>query len=216
MPIGLIGKKLGMSQIFDENGMSVPVTLIQAGPCVVTQIKDPDRDHYSAVQVGFGEVKESKVNKPEAGHFKKADVTPMRMLREFRIEADELENYEVGQTLSCSLFERNDIVDVIGTTKGRGFSGVMKRHGFHGSPKTHGTHEAFRHGGSIGGMYPQRVVKGRKMPGQYGNTRQTTQNLTIINISEEQNILMIKGAVPGAKNGYLLIQKAVKRPVKSK
>ena len=215
MPIGLIGKKLGMSQIFDENGMSVPVTLIQAGPCVVTQIKSPDRDHYSAVQVGFGEIKESKVKKPEAGHFKKASVTPMRMLREFRIEADELENYEVGQTLSCSLFERNDIVDVIGTTKGRGFSGVMKRHGFHGSPKTHGTHEAFRHGGSIGGMYPQRVIKGRKMPGQYGNTRQTTQNLRIINISEEQNILMIKGAVPGAKNGYLLILKAVKYTAKS-
>lgn len=215
MSLGLIGKKLGMSQIFDEHGNVIPVTVIKAGPCYVVQKKTADREGYNAVQVGFDEViKVQRVNKPDAGHFKKANVTPTRVLKEFKVAPEDLETNEVGAIYSVDIFEPGDFVDITGTSKGKGFAGVMKRHGFAGAPATHGSHEAFRHGGSIGqNMTPGRTFKGTKMPGHMGAKTVTVQSLKVIDVRGDTNLLLIEGAIPGPSKGYVVIRRAVKKTV---
>jgi large subunit ribosomal protein L3 len=203
---GIIGKKLGMTRLFLEGGRSVPVTLIEVGPCTVVQVKNPERDKYSAVQLGFGAKKAKKVNKPMAGHFAKAGVEPASVLKEFRVE--DASGYEVGQTITAEIFAQGDKVNVIGRIKGRGFSGVVKRHNFSGGRDTHGctTHDL---PGSIGASAdPSRVVKGKKMPGQYGNTQQTMRNLKVVDVRPEENLIVVAGAVPGANGGIVYLQKA--------
>ena len=216
MGLGLIGKKLGMSQIFDEHGNVIPVTVIQAGPCTVVQKKTAIREGYNALQLGFDEiVKVKRVNKPLSGHFKKANTTPTKALKEFRVTEEDLEANEVGAVHSVEIFEIGDYVDVVGTSKGKGFAGVMKRHGFSGAPASHGAHEYFRHGGSIGqNMTPGRVMKGKKMPGHMGDCRVTVQNLKVIDVRGDTNVLLIEGAVPGPTKGYVVIKKAVKKQKK--
>ena len=203
---GLIGKKIGMTQVFNSDGQSVPVTVIEAGPCVVTQVKTQKNDGYEAIQVGFGLRKSKHSNKPLDGHFKKADTEAKRFLAEFIPVPDY--DYKAGQKFNVSLFKEGEYVDVSGSTKGRGFSGVMKRHGFGGGPKTHGQREHPRSAGSIGqASDPSRVFKGMKMAGQYGNKRMTVRNLEVVSIDKEKNYLLLKGAVPGAKNGIIYITK---------
>ncbi len=213
MGIGLLGKKLGMTQIFDEYGNVVPITVIQAGPCVVIQKKTLGTDGYNAIQCGFDEARKTKnVNKPLTGHFKKANITPMKFIREFRVEDAEIESNEVGSQISVDLFQPGEYVDITGTSKGKGYAGVVKRHGFKGSPASRGTHEFFRHGGSIGqNMTPGRTLKGKKMAGHMGHERVTVQNLKVIEVRGDTNILMVEGAVPGPTNGYVIIKKAVKK-----
>jgi len=213
MGIGLLGKKLGMTQIFNEDGSVVPVTVIKVGPCKVTQKKTIEKDGYSAIQVGFDEIKKmNRVNKPLKGHFEKAATAPMAFVREFRVAPEEIETYEPSNEIPIELFNIGDFIDVVGISKGKGFAGVVKRHGFKGSPASHGTHEYFRHGGSIGqNMTPGRTFRGMKMPGHMGNKRVTVQNLKIVDIRGDTNILMVEGAVPGPTNGYLVIKKAVKK-----
>ncbi|MCX8023215.1 MAG: 50S ribosomal protein L3 [Syntrophorhabdaceae bacterium] len=213
MGIGLLGKKLGMTQIFNEDGTIVPVTVIKVGPCKVTQKKNVEKDGYNAIQVGFDEITKVKnVNKPLKGHFDKAGTSPMAFVKEFRVTDEEMEQYETGNEIPMELFNIGDFVDVTGTSKGKGFAGVVKRHGFKGAPASHGTHEYFRHGGSIGqNMTPGRTFKGMKMPGHMGNKRVTVQNLKVVDIRGDMNILMVEGAVPGPTNGYLIIKKAVKK-----
>jgi len=216
MALGLIGKKLGMSQIFDEHGNVIPVTVIKAGPCYVVQKKSAEKEGYNAVQIGFDEViKVQRVNKPETGHFKKADVTPTKILKEIKVSPEDLASSDIGSIHSVDIFEPGDIVDITGTSKGKGFAGVMKRHVFHGAPASHGAHEAFRHGGSIGqNMTPGRVMKGKKMPGHMGSKRVTIQNLKIIDVRSDVNLLLIEGAIPGPTTGYVVIKRAVKKPVR--
>ena len=174
--------------------------------------KTPQKDQYAAIQLGFLPDKPSRPNKPFAGHFKKASLSPHRFLKEFRVEAEELEKYELGQEIKVDAFKEGDYVDITGTSKGRGFTGVIKRHGFHGAPGGHGTHDYKRHGGSIGSSsYPSRVFKGTKMAGRKGCDRVTMQNLKVVQVKPEQNCLLVQGAVPGAKNGLLLIKKAIKK-----
>ncbi|MCK4252641.1 50S ribosomal protein L3 [candidate division WOR-3 bacterium] len=201
--IGLIGKKIGMSQIFLENGNVIPVSLIKAGPCPIVQIRDEEKNGYKAIQLGFGEKK--NVNKPLSGYLKKAKVKSVGRLFEIRVK--DLKKYNVGDKLDLSIFNDGDKISVIGWTKGRGFSGGMKRWGWHGGPASHGS-TAHRRVGSIGpGTAPGRIWKGRAMPGRYGNERITLKNVEIVKIEKEKNIVYVKGAVPGAKNGYLLIMK---------
>ena len=203
---GLIGKKIGMTQVFNNEGQSVPVTVIEAGPCVVTQVKTQKNDGYEAIQVGYGVRKDKHSNKALNGHFKKADTAAKRFLAEFVPVPDY--DYKTGQKFSVSLFKEGEYVDVSGSTKGRGFSGVMKRHGFGGGPKTHGQREHPRSAGSIGqASDPSRVFKGMKMAGQYGNKRMTVRNLEVVSIDKEKNYLLLKGAVPGAENGIIYITK---------
>ncbi|MAR35390.1 MAG: 50S ribosomal protein L3 [Candidatus Marinimicrobia bacterium] len=203
---GLIAKKLGMSQIFDENGSVIPVTILQAGPCCITQIKTLDNDGYDAVQIAYGDKKEKNTNKPLEGHFKKAGVTPKKFLVEFDIVPGF--DYEMGQVFNASIFKQGDSVKVTGTSKGRGFSGVMKRHGFGGGPKTHGQREHPRSAGSIGqASDPSRVFKGVKMPGQYGNKKMTVENLKVVKIDTKNNHIFVKGAVPGSNNGMVIVNK---------
>ena len=203
---GLIAKKLGMSQIFDENGSVIPVTILQAGPCCITQIKTLDNDGYDAVQIAYGDKKEKNTNKPLEGHFKKAGVTPKKFLVEFDIVPGF--DYEMGQVFNASIFKQGDSVKVTGTSKGRGFSGVMKRHGFGGGPKTHGQREHPRSAGSIGqASDPSRVFKGVKMPGQYGNKKMTVENLKVVKIDTENNHIFVKGSVPGSNNGMVIVNK---------
>jgi len=203
---GLIAKKLGMSQIFDENGSVIPVTILQAGPCCITQVKTIDNDGYDAVQIAYGDKKEKNTNKPLKGHFKKAGVTPKRFLVEFDIVTGF--DYEMGQVFNASIFKQGDLVKVTGSSKGRGFSGVMKRHGFAGGPKTHGQREHPRSAGSIGqASDPSRVFKGVKMPGQYGNKKMTVENLKVVKIDTENNHIFVKGAVPGSNNGMVIVNK---------
>ncbi len=213
MGIGIIGKKLGMTQTFTEHGNIIPVTVIEAGPCRVIQKKAADRDGYDALQCGFVEItKTNRVNKPLTGHFKKADVPPQKIVKEFRVTPEEAEGAEVGATVTVDIFEPGDFVDVVGTSKGKGFAGVMKRHGFGGAPASHGSHEFFRHGGSIGqNMTPGRVLKGRKMAGRLGGKRVTVQSLKVVEVRGDTNILMVEGAIPGPTNGYVIVQKAVKK-----
>lgn len=201
--IGLIGKKIGMSQIFLENGNVIPVSLIKAGPCPIVQIRDEEKNGYKAIQLGFGEKK--NVNKPLSGYLKKAKVKSVGRLFEIRVK--DLKKYNVGDKLDLSIFNDGDKILVIGWTKGRGFSGGMKKWGWHGGPASHGS-TAHRRVGSIGpGTAPGRIWKGRAMPGRYGNERITLKNVEIVKIEKEKNIVYVKGAVPGAKNGYLLIMK---------
>ena len=199
---GFLGKKIGMSQVFRDNGEVVPVTVIQAGPCAVTQIKNQKTDGYNAIQLGFGAAK--NLNKPERGHLKNNE--PVKHLRE--VKTDSLDEYSVGQQINVEIFEVGEKIDVIGTTKGRGFAGTMKRHGFHGGPKTHGQSDRARAPGSIGGgTTPGKVYKGLKMAGHMGNERVTIKNLEILQIDQDRNLLVVKGGVPGAPNGSLIIRR---------
>jgi large subunit ribosomal protein L3 len=203
---GLIGRKLGMTQIFDEQGLARPVTVIEAGPCVVTQVRNEETDGYQAVQLGFGIAK--KLNKPESGHVR-ASGHQVKTLREFK--ADDYSGIEVGQVFKADTFTAGDVIDVTGTSKGRGFQGAMKRHGFSGGPKTHGQSDRARAPGSIGASAtPGRVFKGMRMAGHMGNDRVTVQNLTVLRVDAERNLLLVEGSVPGPNNGTLLIKRAVK------
>jgi len=206
---GVLGEKLGMTQVWDENNKVVPVTVVKAGPCVVTQVRSPETDGYSAVQIAFGAIDPRKVNKPDAGHFAKAGVTPRRHLVEIR--TDDATEYTLGQEIRTDAFEAGQLVDVVGTTKGKGFAGVMKRHNFHGLKASHGVQRKHRSPGSIGGCAtPGRVFKGMKMAGRMGGVRQTTQNLVVQGIDAERGLLLIKGAIPGPKGGLVFVRTAVK------
>ncbi len=206
---GVLGTKLGMTQVWDENNKVVPVTVVQAGPCVVTQVRTPENDGYSAVQIAFGAIDPRKVNKPAAGHFEKAGVTPRRHLVEIRT-ADASE-YTLGQELTAETFEDGQRIDVVATTKGKGFAGGMKRHGFHGLRASHGVTRKHRSPGSIGGCStPGRVFKGMKMAGRMGGDRQTTLNLTVQKVDAINGLLLIKGAVPGPKGALVFVRTAVK------
>lgn len=201
---GIIGRKLGMTRVFQEDGTAVPVTVIEAGPCVVTQVKTNENDGYAAVQLGFEQARKKSLTKPVLGQFKKAGVTPRRKLSEFRVE--DPGKYEVGQELRADVFEPGDVVDVTGWSKGRGFQGVIKRHGFGGGRKTHGS-RSHRIPGSIGqSATPARVWKGRKLPGQMGNERVTLKRLSIVEVDGDKNLLLIRGAVPGAANGFVFVK----------
>lgn len=203
---GLIGKKIGMTQIIGDDGEMIPVTLLEAGPCVVTQVKTVKNDGYEAVQVGFGERKEKHTTQPMAGHFKKAGVSNQRIVAEFeKVQGFE---YREGQIFNCTLFKPGDVISVTGNSKGRGFAGVIKRHNFHRQPVTHGQSEYLRHPGSIGqASDPSRVFKGMKMAGHYGNAKVTVKNLQIVMIDDQKNQIFVRGAVPGANNGIIYIKK---------
>jgi large subunit ribosomal protein L3 len=205
----VLGTKLGMTQVWDEGGRLVPVTVIEAGPCVVTQVRTSENDGYDAVQIAFGAIDPRKVNQPMTGHFEKAGVTPRRHLVEIRTA--NAGDYQLGQQVTVELFEAGEDVDVVGTTKGKGFAGVMKRHGFHGVSSSHGSHRNHRKPGSIGGCAtPGRVFRGMRMAGRMGGVRQTTQNLTLHGIDTERGLLLIKGAVPGPRGGTVLVRGSVK------
>lgn len=209
MKKGLIGKKIGMTQIFDEAGNVVPVTVVEAGPCTVTQIKTMENDGYEAIQVGFGDVKVSRVNKPMKGHFDKADLAPKKTLKEFRL--DSIDGIEVGNILKADTFEVGEVVDVKGTSKGHGTAGAIKRWNFSRLRMTHGTGPNHRHAGSLGACSsPSRVFKGKKMAGHYGHETVTVQNLKIAKVDAENNLIAIKGAIPGPKGGIVVIADAVK------
>lgn len=205
--IGLLGKKIGMTRMFSEDGIDIPVTIIEAGPCLVSQIKTDKKDGYSAIQLGFGEKKESRVSKPLLGHFAKSNIKPMYHLREFRDFKIE-KKLNPGDEVRVDLFSPGDMIFVTGISKGHGFQGVVKRHGFHGGPKTHGQSDRLRAPGSIGqSSYPSRVRKGLKMAGRMGNDRVTVKNLIVVQIKPEQNLIYIRGAVPGAVNSIVEIKK---------
>ncbi len=209
MKKGIIGKKIGMTQIFDEFGKVIPVTVVEAGPCVVTQKKTVDSDGYEAIQVGFGDMKANKVTKPLAGHFKKGDVAPKRTLRELRLE--DISGFSVGDLIKADIFEAGEKVDVTGVSKGKGFAGVIKRWNFHRLKETHGTGPVARHGGSSGAVSsPSRVWKGLKMAGHLGVDTTTVQNLTIAKIDAENNLIAVKGAIPGPNGGIVTIKNSVK------
>jgi large subunit ribosomal protein L3 len=208
---GLIGKKVGMTQVFTEDGSLVPVTVIDASSCTVIDKRTPERDSYSAVTLGFGEVKEKRLNRAQLGTFKKAGTAPRRHLKEFRITQDESAAFTVGEPVKVDLFSKGELVDVTGITKGRGFQGVMKRWNFRGYGQTHGTHEYRRHPGAIGQRKtPGRVYPNKKMPGHYGVDQVTTQNLVVVDVDVEKGLLLIKGAVPGHGDGMVYVRPAVK------
>lgn len=205
----IIGKKIGMTQIFESDGKVIPVTVVLTGPCPVVQIKTVEHDGYQAVKLGFGEVSEKALNKPELGQFKKAGVNPQKVLKEFRVES--IDGYEVGKNVTCDIFNAGDKVDVVGTTKGHGFSGVIKRWNQHRLKETHGVGPVHREVGSMGAnSSPSRVFKNKRMPGQYGVERVTIQNLEVVKVDTERNLLLIKGAIPGAKGGIVTICDSVK------
>lgn len=208
MKKGLIGKKIGMTQLFDENGKVIPVTVVEAGPCTVVQKKTIENDGYEAIQVGFGDVKVQRVNKPMAGHFKKADVAPKKVLKEFRLE--NTADVNVGDVLKADIFAVGDRVDVVGTSKGKGTAGVIKRWNFSRLKETHGTGPVHRHGGSLGVIDPARIFKGKKMAGHLGTEKVTVQNLDVVKVDVENNLIAIKGAIPGPKNGIVVIADTVK------
>ena len=206
---GLLGEKLGMTQVFDENNRIVPVTVVQAGPNVVTQVRTAEKDGYVALQLAYGAIDPRKVNKPESGHFTKAGVTPRRHLVELR--TSDAAEYEIGQEITAEVFAPGAKVDVVGTSKGKGTAGVMKRHGFHGLGASHGTQRKHRSPGSIGGCAtPGRVFKGLRMAGRMGHVRVTTQGLTVHRVDAERGLLLIKGAVPGPRGGLLFVKSAAK------
>jgi large subunit ribosomal protein L3 len=206
---GILGEKLGMTQVWDDGNRVVPVTVVKAGPCVVTQVRTPEIDGYEAVQIAYGAIDPRKVTKPQTGHFAKAGVTPRRHLVEIR--TGDAASYTLGQELSAELFEAGQTIDVVGTTKGKGFAGVMKRHGFHGVGASHGAHRNHRKPGSIGACAtPGRVFKGVRMAGRMGGERQTTQGLTVHAVDAEQGLILIKGAVPGPKGGLVFVRSAAK------
>jgi large subunit ribosomal protein L3 len=213
MAHGLLGKKVGMTQVFDQEGNQIPVTVLEMFPNTVIQVKTAEgKDGYNAIKVGFESVDPKRLSRPEAGVFHRAGTEASRHVREFRLSADEVANYNTGDQLAVDIFSPGQIVDVTGTSKGRGFAGVMKRHGFKGAKESsHGTHEYKRHAGSIGcSAYPARVVKGKRMPGQMGDERVTVRGLKVVAIYPEDNLLLIKGAVPGAKNGLVVAQPTTK------
>ena len=206
---GILGKKLGMTQIFDEDNRVIPVTVVEAGPCVVTQIRTPETDGYSAIQIAYGDIDPRKAKKPQAGHFKKAGVNPRRFVTEIRM--DDTSGYELGQEFNATIFEGDTYVDVAGTTKGHGYAGAMKRHGFAGQGAAHGNQASHRRVGSIGACAtPGRVFKGTRMAGRMGGNRVTTQNLKIQRIDGDNNLILIKGAIPGAKGSVVTVKTAVK------
>jgi len=203
---GIIGKKVGMTSIFDETGKNIPCTVIEAGPCVVTQVRSVEKDGYAAVQLGYGERKDKHTSGPLKGHFQKAGTTPKRRLVEFKTFEDQK---NLGDTVSVDIFEIGDYVDVVGTSKGKGFQGVVKRHGFGGvGMQTHGQHNRLRAPGSLGASsWPSRVFKGMRMAGQMGNERVKIQNLQVVKIYTEQNLLVVKGSIPGAKGSFVIVDK---------
>ena len=206
---GILGKKLGMTQIFDEDNRVIPVTVVEAGPVVVTQIRTPETDGYSAIQIAYGDIDPRKMKKPQAGHFKKAGVNPRRHVVEIRM--DDTSAYEVGQEFNATIFDGDTYVDVVGTTKGKGYAGAMKRHGFAGQGASHGNQAAHRRVGSIGACgTPGRVFKGTRMAGRMGSNRVTTQNLKIQRIDGDNNLILIKGAIPGVKGSIVTVKTAVK------
>ena len=205
----IIGKKVGMTQIFDEKGKVIPVTVIEAGPCVVAQVKTVETDGYNAIQLGFGDVKESKINKPEKGHFAKANIAPKKHLREFRVDEIE-EGVTVGTEVKADTFEVGDKIDVQGTTKGKGFQGVIKRHGQSRGPMGHGSMYHRRPGSMGPTSTPGRVFKGKKLPGHMGRVTVTIQNLDVVKVDMDKNVILIKGSVPGAKGAILKLRKSVK------
>jgi len=210
---GLLGEKVGMTQTWDEENRLVPVTVVKVGPCVVTQIRTPEKDGYSAIQIAYGAIDPRKVNKPKHGHFEKAGVTPRRHLVEVR--TSDASSYTLGQELTADIFSPGELVDVTGTSKGHGFAGVMKRHGFHGLRASHGVERKHRSPGSIGGCAtPGRVFKGLRMAGRMGGERVTTQNLTVHAVDAERGYLLLKGSVPGRRGGLVLIRSAVKAKAK--
>ena len=207
---GLLGEKLGMTQVWDENNRVVPVTVVKAGPCIVTQVRTPDKDGYDAVQIAFGAIDPRKVNKPEGGHFAKAGVSPRRHLVELR--TTDAGEYELGQEVTVEAFEVGSAIDVTAKTKGKGYAGVMKRHGFHGLRASHGVERKHRSPGSIGACAtPGRVFKGVRMAGRMGSRRFTVQNLTVQAVDTENNLLLVKGAVPGPKGALILVRTAAKK-----
>ncbi|MGE5593459.1 MAG: 50S ribosomal protein L3 [Betaproteobacteria bacterium] len=213
MPKGILGRKLGMTQVFGDSGEVIPVTAIEAGPCVVVQKKTKESDGYTAIQLGFGEIRESLLTKPERGHFKRARVKPMRYLREIRVKDDS--PYDVGTEIKVDIFAKGDRVDVVGTSLGKGFAGVIKRWNFRRGPMGHGS-MYHRRVGSLGATDPARVFKGRKLPGRMGAERVTIQNLEVVKVDPERNLLLVKGSVPGRRGGLLLVKEAVKTTVKKK
>ena len=211
MKKAIIGRKVGMTQIFDENGVAIPVTVIEAGPCTVVQVKTTETDGYDAVQLGYGEVKEHKVNKPEKGHFTKGNVNPTKHLREFRV--DNASEVKVGDEIKVDIFAEGDTVDIQGKTKGKGFQGVIKRHGQSRGPMGHGSMYHRRPGSMGSTSTPGRVFKGKKLPGHMGNTTVTIQNLKVVKVDTEKNAILVKGSVPGNKGVILKIKDAVKASV---
>ncbi len=207
MSKGLLGKKIGMTQIFKKTGEIVPVTVIEAGPCVVVQKKTTETDGYNAIQLGFGEKREALVNKPLKGHYAKVEQKPLRYLREVRI--DNADDYQVGQEIKADLFDAGEHVDVVGTSKGKGFAGGIKRHGFQRGPMAHGS-KYHRRPGSLGAKGPARVFKGRRLPGRTGGERVTVQNLEVVRVDVERNILLVRGAIPGPKGSLIMISNSVK------
>ncbi len=210
MKKGIIGKKVGMTQIFDQQGKVIPVTVVEAGPCAVVQKKTLENDGYDAIQLGFDDLKASRVNRPKMGHFRKADAAPKRFLREFRF--DDCSGFELGKIVKVDVFEAGDFVDVCGTSKGKGFAGTIKRYGNHTLKASHGTGPVARHAGSMAGASdPSRIPKGKKMPGHMGKNRVTIQNLVVAKVDVENNLIAIKGAVPGPKGGVIIITNSIKK-----
>ena len=210
MRVGLLGRKVGMTQIFEPNGIAVPITVVECGPCTVLQVRTIERDGYHAVQLGFDDKKRKSANQAERGHAKKADAEPKRYVREIRQEAP-VENVAAGATLAVNVFDEIKMVDVTGTSKGRGFTGVIKRHGFKGLRATHGVKRMHRHPGSSGpSADPARTRKGIRKPGQHGNTRVTVRNLTVVRVDHENNLILLRGAVPGPNGGYLTVRQTNK------
>jgi large subunit ribosomal protein L3 len=212
--MGLLGRKIGMTQLFEEDGNVIPCTVVEAGPCPVLQVKTSDtRDGYNAIQLGFGSQKSHRITKAQAGHYAKTEAGPPRWVREIRVSDSEAAGVTAGQTLTVAdVFEVGKYVDVTGRSKGAGFAGVMKRYNFAGFIRTHGTHEFFRHGGSIGTrLTPGHVLKGKKMPGQMGNEMVTVQNLEVVRVDTERNLVFIRGAILGAKGGFVKVRRAVKK-----
>ena len=208
---GLLGRKIGMTQVFDE-GIVVPVTVIQVGPCYVTQKKSKTTDGYSAIQVGFGEVKPKRLSRAELQHLRRNQVPALRHLREFPVKDEDLDSYQVGQKLSADIFAAGDIIDITGTSKGRGFQGGVKRHGFNRQPKTHGASDRERAPGASGsGTTPGRTFKGHRGPGQMGNHRVTVQRLTVVRVDSERDMLIVRGAIPGPKGGLVMVREAKKQ-----
>ncbi len=208
---GLIGRKLGMTQVFNPNGNLIGVTAIEVGPCTVVQKKTLATDGYSAVQIGFDDKRESRANRPEIGHFSKAGLTPKKILKEFRLTDAEVAEFNVGQIVGVEGIQVGDVIDISGISIGKGFAGVMKRHHFKGAKDTHGVHECFRHGGSLGmNMTPGHVIKGRKMAGHQGADNVTIQNVVVMRVFASDNMIFVKGPIPGAKNSYITIRPAIK------
>ena len=209
MKKAILGKKLGMTQIFDNNGLVVPVTVVEAGPCFVSQIKTKQNDGYSAVQLAFEDVREQLLNKPMLGQLKKAEISAKKYLKEFKL--DDAENYKLGDKITCEVFAEGDVVDVTGTSKGHGFSGTIAKWNFHRHRMSHGNGPVHRHVGSIGAnTFPAKVFKGKKMAGRWGNEKVTVQNLKVVKVDAERNLILVKGAIPGAKGSLVSVKSAVK------